>query len=152
MPVFGPHDLTTGVREIDADTEGLRFLMQRIFDPLVECRRCNGSCDYTSCTRIEAILKYITRSFARQERLMDEACYPADAEHRRDHATLVEQLRAMQAAFVCADRDRHLVRKAVIDWAIDHNHDCDSPLASWATTRRVLAPTAPLSLHVPPMG
>lgn len=146
MPMLGPHNLTTGVREIDADTEGLCFLMERIFDPLVECRRRVGPCDHTCCTRLGAILKYVTRSFDRQERLMVKGGYPADAEHRRDHDALVEQLRAMQSAHLCADDDRHVVREAVTSWAIGHNSHCDRPLSSWAVTRRVLAPASPPGL------
>lgn len=143
MPVLGPKDLTTGVREIDAYTEGLCFLMERIFDPLVECRRREGPCDHTSCTRIEAILKYMARGFDKQDRLMAEAVYPAESEHRRDHDALIDRLRSMQSAHLCADRDRHVVRDVVSTWAIGHNSHCDTPLGRWAVTRRVLAPTSP---------
>ncbi len=143
MAACGSTNLTTGVREIDSDTEGLCFLMARIFDPLVECRRRFGACDHSHCTRIEAILKYMGRSFARQEKLMDDADYPASAEHRRDHHALVTQLHAMQAARLCADRDHHVVHEAVTRWAVGHNAQCDLPLGSWAITRRVLPPSKP---------
>jgi hemerythrin-like metal-binding protein len=140
MAAFGSNSLSTGVREIDADTEGLCFLMARIFDPLVECQRRHGSCDQSHCTRIDAILRYMGRSFDRQEKLMAEADYPADLEHRRDHQEVKEQLRAMQAARLCADRDRHVLRETVMRWVVGHNAHCDLPLGSWAVTRRVLPP------------
>lgn len=138
MAMIGAENLTTGLRAIDADIEGLCFLMERIFDPMVECRRRCGGCDHSRCTRIEAIVKYMTRSFARQDALMAEAAYPGDVAHRRDHDALIGQLRGMQALMVCADLDRKLVEDAVKDWTISHNRLCDRPLGNWAVTRRVL--------------
>lgn len=140
MPALGPHNLKTGVREIDTYTEGLCFLMERIFDPLVECRRREGSCDHSHCSRIDAILKYMARGFDRQDRLMAEAAYPGHHEHRSDHDALVAQLRSMQSAHLCADHDRHVVHDVVTTWAIGHNSHCDNPLGNWAVTRRVLEP------------
>jgi|AGTN01.1.fsa_nt_gi Hemerythrin len=140
MPEIGHHGLATGVREIDADTEALSFLMSRIFDPLVECRRGEGNCDHCQCTRIDAVLRYVRRSFARQEDLMASAAYPGETAHRVDHAALVEQLKAMQAARVCADHDRILVREAVNRWLAAHHGGYDRPLANWTVTRRILSP------------
>lgn len=140
MPGCGLGELTTGVREIDADIEGLSFLMSRIFDPLVECRRRDGPCDHRQCTRIEAILRYMTRSFGRQEKLMTEGAYPTGGEHQRDHEQLVADLTKLQAARVCADRDHQLVRDAVADWTLVHHRSYDRPLGNWAVTRRILPP------------
>lgn len=142
MPEIGLHSLATGIREIDADTEGLCFLMHRIFDPLVECRRRNGGCDHCQCTRIDAILRYLRRSFDRQETLMASAAYPGENVHRLDHDDLIEQLEAMHAARVCADRDRVLVRETVARWTVGHHRLCDRPLANWTITRRILSPTS----------
>lgn len=141
MPELGPTELSTGVREIDADTEGLCFLMARIFDPLVECRRRHGECDHVQCTRITAILKFIDRGFQRQDGLMAEADYPLAAEHQAEHDALLDQLVAMQDAGLCADRDRQVVREAVSRWLLRHHRVYDRTLANWAVTRRVLSPT-----------
>lgn len=140
MPELGPTELSTGVREIDADTEGVCFLMARIFDPLVECRRRYGECDHVQCTRIAAIMTFMTRSFQRQDSLMEAAAYPFASDHRAEHDALVEQLGAMSAAGVCADRDRQMVREAVSRWLVHHNRTFDRVLANWAVTRRVLFP------------
>lgn len=140
MPETGPTELSTGVREIDADTESLCFLMARIFDPLVECRRQHGECDRTQCARIDAIAKFLERSFRRQETLMAQADYPLAADHLADHQVLRAQLSAMRDAGVCADRDREVVREAVVRWLARHNQTCDHPLATWAVTRRLVTP------------
>ncbi|MCR6628727.1 MAG: hypothetical protein NVV74_00945 [Magnetospirillum sp.] len=140
MPDLGPEELSTGVREIDADTEGLCYLMARIFDPLVECRRRHGECDHRQCTRIAAVLTFMNRSFQRQEHLMAAADYPLAGDHQEEHALLKEQLAAMQEAGVCADRDRQVVREAVTRWTLRHNRAFDRTLANWAVTRRVLFP------------
>ncbi|HTH16588.1 MAG TPA: hypothetical protein VL974_08045 [Magnetospirillum sp.] len=142
MSEMGPSGLTTGVREIDADTEGLCFLMSRLFDPLVECRRRYGECDHRQCTRIGAIAKYLDRSFRRQDDLMMSAGYPMADEHQAEHEALVEQLAAMQQACVCADRDRAVVDNAVTLWLLRHHRGFDRLLANWAVTRRVLSPAA----------
>ena len=143
MADLGTTELSTGVREIDADTESLCFLMSRIFDPLVECRRQYGECDRTQCTRIAAIGKFLDRSFRRQEDLMGQADYPLGEDHLADHDTLRLQLAAMREAGVCADRDRQVVREALVRWLTRHNRVCDRPLANWAVTRRLLTPSSP---------
>lgn len=141
MPELGPTELSTGVREIDADIEGLSFLMGRIFDPLVECRRRHGECDRVQCTRIAAILQYVERGFQRQDCLMEAADYPLADDHRAEHAALLGQLGAMREAGLCADRDRAVVREAVARWLLRHNRGFDRLLANWAVTRRVLTPS-----------
>lgn len=143
MADLGSTELSTGVREIDADTEGLCFLMSRIFDPLVECRRQHGECDRTQCTRIAAIATFLGRSFLRQEALMGQADYPLADDHLADHHALLAQLSAMREAGVCADRDRQVVREAVNRWLGRHNRVCDRPLANWAVTRRLISPFNP---------
>jgi hemerythrin len=140
MPELGPQELSTGVREIDADIEGLCFILARIFEPLVECRRRYGECDHRQCTRISAISTYLSRSFARQDGVMEAAAYPLTAEHQLEHDALLDQLVAMQDAGVCGDRDRHIVREAVARWMLRHNRAYDRTLANWAVTRRVLTP------------
>lgn len=140
MSELGPTDLSTGVREIDADTESLCFLMARIFDPLVECRRQYGECNHIQCTRIGAINTFLERAFIRQEELMRMADYPLSVDHQADHEALRVQLTAMRDAGVCADRDRHVVREAILRWLTRHSRACDRPLANWAVTRRILTP------------
>lgn len=142
MPELDAADVMTGVREIDADIEGLCFLMARIFDPLVECRRCYGPCDHSHCTRINAIRTYVERGFRRQDSLMAAAEYPLSADHQAEHLALLNQLAAMIDAGLCADRDRHVVHDAVCRWVARHNSGFDHLLANWAVTRRVLPPSS----------
>ncbi|CAA7612069.1 hypothetical protein [Magnetospirillum sp. UT-4] len=137
----GLQDVKTGVREIDAGTEGLRYLLQRIFEPMVECRRAAGGCDRTRCSRIQAIITYLGHNFDRQERLMDAGGYPHEDHHRRDHWRLIERLRHMYGANVCADEDATVVREVINRWAADHVPECDRRLGRWAVTRRVVEPT-----------
>lgn len=142
MPELASTEVSTGVREIDTDIEGLSFLMSRIFDPLVECRRRNGECDRVQCARIAAIRRYVQRGFDRQDQLMARADYPLAADHTADHDALVAQLTAMGDAGICGDRDRHVVREAVLRWMLRHHGGCDRQLANWAVTRRVLSPSS----------
>jgi hypothetical protein len=140
MHKAGHTSLSTGVREIDRGSEGLAFVMGRLFEPLVECRRAYGRCDRTNCTRITALLTYMTRNFAEQEMLMEGAAYPYLDAHRRDHQKMALKLRAMRAADVCADRDRAAVQAVVGKWLKHHHSGCDTPLGKWALTRRVCDP------------
>ncbi|HSV29523.1 MAG TPA: hypothetical protein VLL76_08185 [Candidatus Omnitrophota bacterium] len=128
-------DYRTGLRDVDAANEGLCFVIERIFDPLVECRRRHGGCDHSACTKIGAILKYAGRNFASHEALMAEGNYPLSAEHSLDHARLIQELESMQASRVCGDRDRTLVRDFVTRWTSRHVHGCDRPLGDWVATR-----------------
>ncbi|MGE5503186.1 MAG: bacteriohemerythrin [Actinomycetota bacterium] len=138
---MAPVAAETGVREIDAGNEGLSYLLARVFDVGVECRRGrSGACDFRECTKISAILRYVGRHFAGQEAVMAEADYPAGGEHSRDHAALVHGLAAMQDACVCAERERSRVRAFIAEWHADHFVRCDRPLGRWAITRRVLQP------------
>jgi hemerythrin-like metal-binding protein len=138
----GCKNLSVGVREIDAATEGLCYLMGRLFEPLVECRRAAGYCDRTQCTRIDALLRYVDRNFQAQEHLMERVDYPHEDHHKREHWRLLHQLRRMRDANVCADRDRAVVSEVVGRWMVEHAGECDRRLGSWAVTRRVLDPCA----------
>ena len=141
MPMACAGNLSTGVRDIDRGTEGLCYLMGRLFEPGVECRRHdNGHCDRSSCTRITALLRFMDRNFAHQENLMDEADYPHQDHHRREHWRIIAQLRHMRDANVCADRDRAVVREVVARWINEHVPECDRRLGNWALTRRVRDP------------
>lgn len=140
MPTLCKADLSTGVRDIDRGTEGLCYLMGRLFEPGVECRRVDGHCDRTQCTRISALMKFMDRNFTHQENLMVEAQYPHQDHHRREHWRILEQLRHMRDANVCADRDRAVVREVVAHWMGSHVPHCDRTLGSWALTRRVRDP------------
>lgn len=130
-------DIGTGLREIDAGNEGLCFLLERIFaDPLTECRRRHGKCDHNRCTKISALLTYIGRNFADQERIMDDDAYPLFGDHVRDHAHLVSALKSMQVARVCADEDGPRVRAFITRWTARHVHTCDRPLGAWVAKIR----------------
>lgn len=141
MPMVSPTALITGVRDIDRGTEGLCYVMGRLFEPGVECRRHdNGACDRSQCTRITALLKYLDRNFSHQENLMSEAAYPHEDHHRREHWHIIERLRHMRDAKVCADRDRAVVAEVVDRWMRDHVPECDRRLGNWTLTRRVRLP------------
>lgn len=137
MPFPGAKYLSVGVRQIDAGTEGLCFLMAHLFEPLVECRRAHSLCARTRCTKIAALMKFARRNFVGEERLMDEAGYPYAEEHRRGHSKLLDQLGDMHGANVCADRDSGAVHDAIVHWIADHIPDCDRGLGNWVVTRRV---------------
>jgi hemerythrin len=130
--------LETGVREIDAGNEGLTYLLGKLFAPLVECRRATKQCDFSQCTKIEAVIRYAGRNFTGQEAVM--ADYPSGEDHRRDHASLLDGLKRMQAECVCAERESASVQAFIARWTIEHLQHCDRPFGRWAVTRRVLPP------------
>jgi len=131
-------DFGTGVREIDAGHEGLAFLMARIFEPGVECGRKSGACGEHSCNKLSALLTFLRHNFAAESDLMERGGYPNRDAHCDDHVKVVEDLKALQASRVCAERDRVLVRQVVDRWALRHFQACDHPLGRWAVTRRVV--------------
>lgn len=140
-PLIQGHE--TGVPAIDAGNEGLRFLLGRVFQPGVECRRGmagRGDCDFSRCTRIQAIMRYVERNFARQEQVMAEFAYPDAQRHQDDHAGLLDHLGVMLHAQVCADKDSAKVHDFIAHWVVEHAQRCDRPLGRWAVTRRVLEP------------
>lgn len=135
--------LETGVAAIDAANDGLRFLLERMFQPGVECRKGDqgkGECDYQHCSRIAAIIRYVGRNFSSQERVMTDSAYPEAGRHCDDHARLVDSLTIMLKAKICADRDSGKVHDMVAHWMIDHAKGCDATFGRWAVTRRVLGP------------
>ncbi len=135
--------LETGIPTIDAANDGLRFLLGRLFEPGVECRRGaggKGDCDYSRCSRIAAIIRYVERNFASQEDVMCEADYPEAGRHCDDHASLVDRLTTMLKGRVCAEREGDKVHDLVDRWMAEHVRHCDTPFGRWAVTRRVLGP------------
>lgn len=138
MPTVCSNLMSTGVREIDRGTESLCYVMGRLFDPGVECRRHHeGHCDRTQCSRITALMRFMDRNFAHQEAMMEQAFYPHGDHHKREHWRMIEQLRHMRAANVCAERDRAVLSEVVARWMHEHVPECDRRLGNWALTRRV---------------
>jgi hemerythrin-like metal-binding protein len=132
------HEPATGVPELDSAHEGLGYLLRRVFEPGVECRRHqDGSCDKRACTKITAILKYLHRNFAGEEHLMAKAGgYPGYASHLRHHSALVTSLAAMQRSCICAETDGTYIRDFIAKWGSTHMARCDRPLGSWAATAK----------------
>lgn len=137
------HCASTGIPAVDAANDGLRFLLDRVFAPGVECRRGphgKGECDFSRCSRIDAILRYIQRNFAHQEEVMADTGYPETQRHCDDHASLIRHLVVMREAHVCADQESLQVRDFIAHWAADHAKRCDASLGRWALTRQLLEP------------
>ena len=135
----------TGIPAVDHVNDGLRFLLERVFEPGVECRRGvhgGGSCDFDRCSRIDAILRYVSRNFAHQEQVMAEAAYPEVDLHGEDHAALVDNLAVMMRAKVCAERDAAKVQAFVVHWLMEHARRCDYPLGRWLHEARDVEETA----------
>lgn len=128
--------METGMREIDAGNEALSFLMARVFDPGVECQRSGGFCDHSCCGKIGAILKFVERQFVRQDEAMAEAGYPSRDDHARDHQALLDGLRSMQAAKLCAEDDTAAVRDFITRWTATHVQRCDRAYGSWLQSRQ----------------
>lgn len=131
------HQARTGVREIDSVNEGLCYLIERVFDPLVECRRRYGDCDHSACTKIGAVMTYVGRNFLSQECMMRDCAFPHLDEHAHEHKRLLDELAALRQARVCGERDRSRVRDLLIRWTAGHVTGGDRALGDWALTRRV---------------
>jgi hemerythrin len=124
----------TGVPAVDRVNDGLRFLLERVFEPGVECRRGlhgSGHCDFDRCSRLDAILRFVSRNFAHQDQVMAEAGYPERQGHGDDHAALIDHLSVMMRAKVCAERDSAKVQAYLVHWLMDHARRCDHPLGDW---------------------
>lgn len=142
MTMESPRSLATGIRDIDRGTEGLCYVMGQLFQPGVECRRYDqGWCDRCQCTRLGALGRYLDRLFLHQERLMDAGGYPQTQQHRQEHWHILEQLRALRDANVCADRDRAMVSEVVSSWLNQHITQADRRLGTWALSRRNQSPS-----------
>ena len=129
----------SGVPVIDAEHDGLAFLLGRIFTPGVECRRATHGCDHSDCCKISALALFLGRNFTAEEAMMGQGAYPLDQAHCRDHARLLGELREMQAARLCGERDHAVLRHSIERWTARHYPGADYPLARWAITRRVPA-------------
>jgi hypothetical protein len=124
----------TGIAVVDRVNDGMRFLLERVFEPGVECRRGvggGGHCDFNRCSRLDAIMRFATRNFAHQEQVMAESAYPDINGHGGDHSALVDHLTLLMRARVCADRDAAKVQTFLIHWLMDHARRCDDPLGRW---------------------
>lgn len=128
----------TGVREIDSANEGLCFLLGRVFEPLVECRRRDGHCDRRACTRIAALMAFTRRNFAAQEDMMRAIGFPHADAHAGDHRRLLDDLEGMYRGNVCADDDRARVRELMLRWTAAHVAEEDRALGDWALARSSL--------------
>lgn len=132
MPDSGwSHDLACGARQVDAANEGLFFLIANLFLPGVECKRRNGVCPRDGCGKVAAVLRYLTRNFAAQDKLMAEAGYPDTATHCTAHAELLARLRDLSDRSACGDWEDEKLSSLITAWAVEHVRAHDKLLGEW---------------------
>lgn len=130
-------DLACGARQLDAANESLLFLIGHLFRPGVECKRRDGHCPHDGCGKVSAVLRFVTRNTAAEDRLMVEAGYPDMAAHRRAHADLIASLRDLFDRGLCGDDDDEAIRASVTAWAADHACRYDKALGEWLAAASV---------------
>lgn len=137
------NDLTSGARQVDAANESLFFLISHLFKPGVECKRRGGYCPHDGCSKVSAVLRFVTRNVAAENRLMAEAGYPAAAAHNRAHDELLAAVRDLFERCLCGDEDNGMIQTVVTAWAKDHVQRHDKPLSAWLAAGQGITPGAP---------
>jgi len=133
MAVNWVSSLEVGVDEIDAQH---KRLFEQV-DRLVESVR-SGAGEEESKRTLDFLGKYVVEHFAAEERYMDRYGYPKSAEHKKQHADLIEYYKATRAK---VDREgasltlmiqlqRHLV-----DWLNHHIFRSDRELGAFLKTK-----------------
>lgn len=141
------NDLTSGARQVDAANESLFFLISHLFKPGVECKRRGGYCPHDGCGKVSAVLRFVTRNIAAENRLMAEAGYPDAAAHHRAHDELLAAVRDLFERCLCGDEDDDMIRAVITAWAKDHVQRHDKPLGAWLATGQNMPPvTQPTAL------
>jgi hemerythrin-like metal-binding protein len=134
MPDCGwSQDLNSGARRLDAANESLFFLVNNLFKPGVECKRRHGYCPRDGCSKVAAVVRFLTRNQAAEETLMAESAYPDGAAHCLAHRNMLAAMQSLLDAQLCGDEDHDedKVRSAISDWATDHVLRHDKPLGEW---------------------
>ena len=131
--------MSVGVPQIDADHRTLVGLINHLH------RSIGDDEEYATLGSVlKALEKYAAHHFAREERMMAAARYPALATHTRGHTRLAQEVRTLKERY---DRDRTAVRaKDCLDflhkWLIDHICSIDMDYRAWVVGHEGAAATA----------
>jgi len=120
----------SGVREIDGANECLEFLLERHFLGGIPC-----DSDGRRCPKIDDVLRFLTRKFAREENLMERVGFGGLAHHRIEHAGLLVRLGAMRNRLICGAYDPRQVFSVVTVWAVRHLREFDDPFGRYLAAR-----------------
>ncbi len=129
--MYGTNDsFSTEARAIESNWEYLSFTLDRLFHPQVICSDPGGS-----CSRLEQIIRFLSRSQEHEERLMIETCYPMFAAHKRKHRALIRTLNGMKRALTCGNYDNAIVFGLLTEWGRRHTIHFDKPLGNFLRNR-----------------
>ena len=120
------------VRALKATQESLLFLLDQFFRSGPACPGIDPV-----CPKIDQVLTYLSRAFAREERVMDAVGFPDLSGHRADHAALIESLTTIRATHACGRYDTGLMFRFLADWADAHIDAFDRPLMAFIEHRRI---------------
>lgn len=119
-------NVVTGIASVDTSHQCLQFVLDRLFHPQVMCADQGGV-----CARIKDTIRFVTRSFDNEERLMLESGYPDFVPHRREHEKLLRSLTEMECTLVCGDYDNRRVFAFLTKWTNRHAAAFDKPFGNF---------------------
>ncbi|WP_043713693.1 hemerythrin family protein [Symbiobacterium thermophilum] len=126
--------LETGIEEIDGQH---RQLFEQI-DRLLESAKSGAGQD--ACLRILDFLGgYVVEHFATEERYMERYGYPKKAEHKQQHAELVEYYRKMRARVEAEGAKPTLIiqlQHSLVEWLNNHILKSDRDLGDFLKSKR----------------
>jgi len=131
-PVFQwTRDNAVGIEDIDREHQRLFSLAERMHQAMLAGR---GREFLPSL--LAGLISYTADHLSREERLMERIGYPGLAEHRRQHAELRANVRALQARSASGETTMTIeATQLLMEWLKRHATASDRRIGEYLTTR-----------------
>lgn len=117
-------NILTGAESLDLSCKCFQFVLDRIFDPGVECIGLPACAPNRVCSKTKALSRFAHKKFEFEERMMRNSGYPDFGIHASDHRRLISRLESGPGIGGCGNW-MSWIRDIADDWAHNHlgNHD-----------------------------
>lgn len=123
-------DILTGAERLDLSCKCFQFVLDRIFDPGVECVGLPVCASSRACSKTKALSRFARQKFEFEERMMTTSAYPNFGAHVSDHRRLISRLEAGPEAEGCGGW-LSWIREIADDWALNHMKVHDETFRKW---------------------
>lgn len=123
-------NILTGAESLDLSCTCFQFVLDRIFDPGVECIGLPACVPSSVCSKTRALSRFALKKFEFEERMMRNSGYPDFRSHASDHRRLISLLESGPGIGRCGDW-MSWIRDIADDWTRNHLSHHDRSFKEW---------------------
>lgn len=123
-------NILTGAECLELSCKCFQFVLDRIFEPGVECIGLPACVPGGACSKTSALHRFTHKKFEFEERMMRTSGYPDFRAHAFDHLRLISLLEVGPGTGECRDW-MSWIRDIADDWTRNHLIHHDHSFKEW---------------------